>query len=420
MTEYSFPPTYDQFAKWVHDALSRLYDSPYLQNHPLAEMVSGSEIGVHQRSQHLRRIVLQAIRAIRPEAGVPAQSPDWRAYRILELRYIEGLNPSEAMQELAFGRSQFFREQSRMLEVLTTRLWEEAQRIYPVAVETTVPAPDGSEGDELGTREQLAQSEVERLAAQATWETVDLLQLLRQLGPVIDPLARSKGVTVAYQLDDQLHIANADRVLLRQAMLNVIGYALDVAAGAKVTLGSFHNQREQGIVINAHKPATHEANIANEQRQDADLEVCRGVMRVMGGSLSLDEQRDQWQARLVWPATVQHVLLLIDDNEGFADLFRRYLAGEPWRLIHAPDGSTARQIMAEGVPTVIALDVMMPKEDGWEILIALRNDPTTRDIPVVICSVMNEPHMAEALGAQAYLTKPVTQLALLRTLRRWG
>ncbi len=419
MTEYSFPPTYDQFAKWVHDALSRLYDSPYLQNHPLAELLSGSEASAHQRSQHVRRMVLQAIRAIRPEPGVPAQSPDWRAYRILELRYIEGLNPSEAMQELAFGRSQFFREQSRMLEVLTTRLWEEAQRMFPVPVATSAATHDIAESDELGTREQLAQSEVERLAAQATWETVDLLQLLHQLGPVIDPLARSKDVTLGYMLAERLDIANADRVLLRQAMLNVIGYALDKASGAKVVIKSFRNQREQGIAISAHT-STGEAKQANEQRQDADLDVCRGVMRVVGGSLLVDEQGEQWQARLIWPASVQHVLLLIDDNEGFADLFRRYLAGQPWRLIHAPDGSTARQILAEITPAVIILDVMMPREDGWEILIALRDNTATQDIPVIICSVMNEAHMAEALGAQAYLTKPVTQITLLHTLRPWA
>ena len=60
---------------------------------------------------------------------ITAQSADWRAYRILELRYIEGLSPAEVMQQLAFGRSYYFREQARILEALTSMLWDQRQQI---------------------------------------------------------------------------------------------------------------------------------------------------------------------------------------------------------------------------------------------------------------------------------------------------
>jgi Amt family ammonium transporter len=62
----------------------------------------------------------------------------------------------------------------------------------------------------------------------------------------------------------------------------------------------------------------------------------------------------------------------------------------------------------------------MPDEDGWEILMRLKSDPKSEDIPVIICSVLNEPQLGRALGAVDYLTKPVSQQALLQALAPWG
>jgi CheY-like chemotaxis protein len=59
---------------------------------------------------------------------------------------------------------------------------------------------------------------------------------------------------------------------------------------------------------------------------------------------------------------------------------------------------------------------MMPTQDGWEILQALKNDPATQHVPVIICSVLDDPELARSLGAVAYLHKPVTQADLLSVL----
>lgn len=58
----------------------------------------------------------------------------------------------------------------------------------------------------------------------------------------------------------------------------------------------------------------------------------------------------------------------------------------------------------------------MPSQDGWEILEALQKDPVTRGIPVIVCSVLEDPQLARSLGARAYLQKPVSQSELLSTL----
>jgi CheY-like chemotaxis protein len=71
-------------------------------------------------------------------------------------------------------------------------------------------------------------------------------------------------------------------------------------------------------------------------------------------------------------------------------------------------------------PQAIALDAMMPDVDGWEILQALQADPATRHIPVLVCSVWEEPQLAFSLGAAGFLKKPITQRELLAALQRLG
>jgi CheY-like chemotaxis protein len=419
MSSSSPEPAHEEFARWVQEALQRLYDLPYLQKHPLTNLLAGAEIDRLQRVPHLRRTLLDAIHALAPENAAQAQSPDWRAYRILELRYIEGLTPPEVMQQLVLSRSYYFREQARMLEALTTMLWEQWQQQRP-------PTPPASDADaQLSpeqhdlTREQLAHAETSRLSAQATWEQVDPIEVLQQLQPIVGSLARSQGKVVRSELPQQLITLRADRVLLRQALVTAITFALDLAAGEQVQIGSFAEPHEVGISIVVDQ--AREVPPAAAGRQGVGLEVCAQLMEAMGGALHVARTTGgRWEARLTWPAVATYTLLVIDDNQDFVNLFRRYLAGHSWRVLGAADGVQARQVLAEVDPTAIILDVMMPREDGWELLVALRASAATRSTPVIICSVLNEPRLAETLGASGYLTKPVTQPALLRALAPWS
>jgi Amt family ammonium transporter len=56
--------------------------------------------------------------------------------------------------------------------------------------------------------------------------------------------------------------------------------------------------------------------------------------------------------------------------------------------------------------------------DGWTLLRTLKDCPETRDIPVVICSIIHDPALGKALGAKAYLSKPISQAELLLALHR--
>ena len=99
-------------------------------------------------------------------------------------------------------------------------------------------------------------------------------------------------------------------------------------------------------------------------------------------------------------------------------MFRRYLSRSNVRVIGIQEPDRVLPLARQWQPQAITLDVMMPTMDGWEILQALQADPETRHIPVIICSVWDEPELAFSLGAADFLKKPITQKDLLRTLAR--
>jgi PAS domain S-box-containing protein len=82
--------------------------------------------------------------------------------------------------------------------------------------------------------------------------------------------------------------------------------------------------------------------------------------------------------------TVPPTVLVVDDDPAARDLARRLLEREGWQVSEAPDGRLALDRVAERLPAMILLDLMMPEMDGFEFIEALRARPEWRGIPVVV------------------------------------
>src|SRR5262249_25686184 len=102
------------------------------------------------------------------------------------------------------------------------------------------------------------------------------------------------------------------------------------------------------------------------------------------------------------------------------NLFRRYLVGHPYHIIDAADSAQAIELARRTSPQLIILDVMLPRQDGWEVLQNLKNHPMTLNIPVLVCSVLELPDVAVSLGADAYLKKTPSRNEFLRVLEKWS
>ncbi|MBI2941006.1 MAG: response regulator [Chloroflexi bacterium] len=147
------------------------------------------------------------------------------------------------------------------------------------------------------------------------------------------------------------------------------------------------------------------------------LAVARRLLEMGGGTLR-EDPTEQGAVELFLPSTGPETVLVVDDNPDVLHLFRRYLGGGRYRVIVAQDARSALRLAPRVKPEAITLDLMMPMRDGWEILQGLRSHPETRDVPVVVCSVLDERELALALGATEFLAKPVTQQELLTALDR--
>jgi CheY-like chemotaxis protein len=112
-------------------------------------------------------------------------------------------------------------------------------------------------------------------------------------------------------------------------------------------------------------------------------------------------------------------VLVIDDDASARDLVTRFLEKQGLDVIGAADGAAGLQAARARRPHVITLDVVMPGLDGWAVLTALKGDPVTAEIPVVMLSVVDEKNLAFALGASDYLTKPIDRDRLTMVLRKY-
>ena len=103
------------------------------------------------------------------------------------------------------------------------------------------------------------------------------------------------------------------------------------------------------------------------------------------------------------------VIVVIDDDSLMRELLRLHLMDAGYRVLVAEDGIAGGYMVLKSKPSAIIVDVDMPHMNGYELVEALKADPTTRDIPVIFLSSREDvDDRSFRLGAQAYLRKPVT------------
>jgi CheY-like chemotaxis protein len=136
----------------------------------------------------------------------------------------------------------------------------------------------------------------------------------------------------------------------------------------------------------------------------------------VAGRLEVSDSERGATVRLLLPLGREGTVAIVDDNPRTLRLFQRYLESYRYRLMLIQDSHEAWRAISEARPDVVVLDVMMRDIDGWQVLQALKAAPETRDIPVIICSVLDEGELAGTIGADGYLRKPVTQSELVQAL----
>ncbi|MEW6126214.1 MAG: response regulator [Acidobacteriota bacterium] len=119
------------------------------------------------------------------------------------------------------------------------------------------------------------------------------------------------------------------------------------------------------------------------------------------------------------PERAANTVLVIDDDPSVHQLMRHYLTREGFHVICAADGETGLKLASEVNLVAITLDVLMPSMDGWAVLAALKANPAVSHIPVILLTFLEDENLGYALGASAYLVKPIERLRLIQTLNQY-
>ncbi|MHB0859607.1 MAG: response regulator [Anaerolineae bacterium] len=388
---------YEQFAQGVRDVIEHLYDYPNLQTHTLADQLwPGEDLAPRERARLLRKVILDTIEALNPGPDVSSRSLQARPYHVLNLHYVAGMTVEAVANELGISDRQLYRDLRKAEQDLIDLLWTDQGQM------------NGQNGARHALHANLVLREAEILGAGV--EEVSVRMLLEGALDAVSQLMRQFEVGVVADLPhDPLH-AYTDRLLARQALVNALSHAVQTAQpGATVHLSACAQKGKVQVALRFKR------NVCADSTLDEPTTAGQLVRR-LGGHWAYDVTSDGSVHILLTLGDRNMVnVLVIDDNENLHELFRRYLE-EDYRLSIAHNGRVGVRLAEETLPDVIVLDVMMPQEDGWEVLQTLRHRERTRHIPVIVCSVVNDPQLAFSLGACEFVAKPVNRTRLLEAL----
>jgi DNA-binding response OmpR family regulator/anti-sigma regulatory factor (Ser/Thr protein kinase) len=123
-------------------------------------------------------------------------------------------------------------------------------------------------------------------------------------------------------------------------------------------------------------------------------------------------------ASVATPELGKPIILVVDDDQSASELLTHHLQGAGYAVSRAFSATDALVLAREMQPHVITLDVQLPDKEGWEVLAELKRDPVTRNIPVLMVSILEDRDRALQLGAADCFVKPVVKDRLLGAIAR--
>jgi len=113
-------------------------------------------------------------------------------------------------------------------------------------------------------------------------------------------------------------------------------------------------------------------------------------------------------------------ILIVEDHPTMREAMRLVLEGEGFEIDEAADGVSALERIRQDVPDLVFLDLHIPGTSGAEVLSAVKGDPATAGVSVIVVTADGEEGRvpAMAMGADEYFTKPFSPITLLKTVER--
>jgi PAS domain S-box-containing protein len=309
-------------------------------------------------------------------------------------------------------------------------------------------------------------SKVEAGKLKLNYESVNLPSLLRDIQQMFLQRAREKGLFLDLQIDDSVPVKiYIDEVRLRQICINVVGNAIKFTEKGGVTIhvhsrinpsiqnhayleiavsdtGIGISARDQILIFDAFRQSQGQSN-RKYGGTGLGLTISRRLTQMMGGIVEVTSELEHGSTfTLVFPEititqtpTISPIstlknhdlsqfpalkILIVDDVQSNRDLLSAYFNSTPHQVIMADNGVIALKLAVEHHPDLILLDLVMPQMDGQTVLQALKHNPSTADICVIMVTASIQEQDFEELQplAQGFLRKPVSPHDLFSELQR--
>jgi len=283
-------------------------------------------------------------------------------------------------------------------------------------------------------------------------EDFEVAKLINEVAATVQPLITKNGNALLVECPADLGSMHGDVTKVRQTLFNLLSNASKFTEKGTIRLEVSKNFNSQPSIINFRVTDTGigmtpeqlakmfqaftQADSSTSRKYGGTglgLAISRKFCQMMGGDITVTSMQGQGSTFTVRlpaivpdeaaqtgfftknaqlaapprPTTSGPLILVIDDDPAVQDLMRRSLEKDGFRVEAAADGRTGLELAKRLHPAVITLDVMMPQMDGWSVLTALKGDPATAAIPVIMLTMVDDKQMGFALGAADYFTKPI-------------
>jgi signal transduction histidine kinase/DNA-binding response OmpR family regulator len=325
-----------------------------------------------------------------------------------------------------------------------------------------------SEGDRLTAliNNVLDLAKIEAGRIDLHFSPISVPEVVEQSIRAISAIFENKGITIQKHVPDSLPVINADKDRLVQVMINLLSNAAKFTDHGEVTcavtssknhvtvsvadtgvgidpakINHIFDRFEQGVDTLTGKP----------QGSGLGLAICKHIIESHSGKIwaesargkgstfifslpalselsmeitSIDHEVTEIVKQLKDHVEIIHpvrakgkkVVMIIDDDAHIRELLRQELEASGYVIIEAEDGLDAIQKLHKKKPHLIILDIMMPKINGYDTTAVIRNNPDTKDIPIIILSILEDADRGYGLGVDRYFTKPVDTKSLINEI----
>jgi signal transduction histidine kinase/DNA-binding response OmpR family regulator/putative methionine-R-sulfoxide reductase with GAF domain len=279
-------------------------------------------------------------------------------------------------------------------------------------------------------------------------DNVNLAELIQSVLSTAVGLVKDKPIQLEHIIPPDLPQVRADPTRLRQVILNLLSNAAKFTEKGTITVEvetqpveTDHNEIivkviDTGIGIapedqkNLFQPFTQVDGSATRKTGGSGLglSISRLLVEIHGGQMGVESTVGEGSCfyfslplnpkpEIPPPESGNRIILAIEGEWQVLYLYDRYLSEHGYSVVPVSVASEAMRHARELQPYAILLDVMLPGGSGWKILEDLKQNPNTRHIPVIVCSLFEDRQRAFGLGACDYLLKPILEEDLIQALQ---